>query len=325
MSTARQVAKVVAIGGGAVVGAAATAAGVLTVQGLNARREAGVRRTAAPYADGRYGGNRGVSLRLAILGDSLAAGLGAEYPYQTPGAILADTLSRQAKRPVVLTTIASVGARSDHLAAQVERALVVRPQIVVIIIGANDVTHIRPPRRQTRLLRRAIVELREAGAQVVVGTCPDLAASALLRPPARNFAHSQSRRLAGMQTKAALQAGALTVSLGDLLTPEFSTRPELFAADRFHPSPTGYEALAEVMTPAVLSAAGLGLAGLPELYHAPRTERLDTAIDEAVATAGTVLAPVTKPAQGERRRLTVLLKRRGTRRSEVVGEAGASS
>jgi lysophospholipase L1-like esterase len=319
------VAKVVAIGGGAVVGAAATAAGVLTAQGLNARREAGVRRTVPPYADGRYGGNRGVSLRLAVLGDSLAAGLGADYPYQTLGAILADNLSRQAKRPVVLSTIAAVGSRSDHLAAQVERALIVRPHIAVIIIGANDVTHFRPLRRQTKLLRQAIVQLREAGAQVVLGTCPDLSASSLFRPPARTVAHRQSRRLAGLQTKAALQAGAVTVSLADLLAPEFSMRPELFAADHFHPSPAGYEALAEVMTPAVLSAAGLGLAGLPEKYHPPRTERLLTAIDEAVATPGTVLAPVTDAASGERRRLTVLLQRRRAPRPAPAAEAGSSS
>ncbi len=313
VSAARQVAKIAAVGGSAAVGLAAAGAGVLTVQAITARREAGPRRTVPPYADGRYGGNRGVSLRLAVLGDSLAAGFGADFAHETPGAILAGRLARHAGRPVVLSTIAVVGARSDHLALQVERALIVRPNVAVILIGANDITHARPLRRQVRLLRSAIISLREEGVAVVLGTCPDLASTTLIRPPARHVVHRQSRRLAAMQTKAALQAGAITVSLGDTLGPEFTARPgELFAADRYHPNAIGYSALGEVLTPAVLSAAGLGLAGLPERYEAPRTERLLTAIDQAVATPGTILSPVNEPEPGERRTLaTLLLRRRG--------------
>lgn len=311
MSAARQVAKVAAVGSGAVLGLAATGAGVLTAQAITARREAGVRRTVPPYADGRYGGNRGVSLRLAMLGDSLAAGLGADHAHETAGAILAHRLANRAGRPVVLSTIAVVGARSDHLALQVDRALIVKPNVAVILVGPNDITHARPLRRQVRLLRSAILTLREHGVQVVVATCPDLGSTTLIRPPAHNVVRRQSRRLAAMQTKAALQAGASTVSLGDTLSPEFTARPgELFAADRYHPNATGYAALAEVLTPAVLSAAGFGLAGLPERYEAPRTERIAAAIDRAVETPGTILEPVTHPQPGERRTLARLLLRR---------------
>ncbi len=316
VTTVRQVGKAAVLSGGAVVAAAAAGAGVLTAQGMNARREAGVRRTVPPYADGRYGTSRTrrTSLRLAVLGDSLAAGLGAEYSFETPGAILANQLAQRAGRAVVLTTIATVGARSDHLAAQVERALVVRPSVALIVIGANDVTHFRPLNRQAGLLRTAIVALREAGSQVVVGTCPDVSSSTLFKPPARTVAHRQSRRLAALQTKAALQAGAITVSLVDTLSPEFAARPgELFAADRFHPNSVGYEALAQILWPAVLTAAGLEVAGLPERYNPPRTERIADAIDQAVATPGTVLTPVTTPPPGERRTLATLLARRSAR------------
>lgn len=291
---------------------AATGAGVLTAQAITARREAGPRRTSPPYADGRYGGNRGVSLRLAMIGDSLATGLGADYAHQTPGAMLAERLAQRSGRPVVLSTIAIVGARSDSLGVQVDRALVTRPNVAVIIIGANDITHVRPLRRQVRRLRDAILRLREAGVEVVVGTCPDLGTTTLIRRPARTVVHRQSLRLAELQTRAALQLGAITVSLGDTLGPEFRARPgELFAADRFHPNAHGYAALAEVLSPAVLGAAGLGLAGLPERYEAPRTERFRTAIDQAVLAPGTVIAPITAPPPNERRTLATLLLRRG--------------
>lgn len=299
------------MGGGAAVGAAAAAAGVLGTQALSARRKAGPRRTAPPYADGRYGGTRGVSLRLAMIGDSSAAGLGADYAYETPGALLAERLADRSGRPVVLSTIAVVGSRSDHLALQVERALIIKPHVAVILIGANDVTHFLPLRRQAGLLRTAILRLREEDVQVVIGTCPDLSTSTLIPPPSKQVARRQARRLAALQTEVALQVGATTVSLADLLGPEFHARNgDLFAADRFHPNAAGYAALAEVLSPAVLSAAGFGLAGLPARYEPVRTERWNDAIEHAVATPGTVLTPVLNAPTGERRRLATLLARR---------------
>lgn len=299
------------MGGGAVIGAAAATAGVLGTQALHARREAGPRRTVPPYADGRYGGSRGVSLRLAMIGDSAAAGLGADFAHQTPGALLAERLAARSGRPVVLSTVAVVGARSDHLALQVERALIIRPNVAVVIIGANDITHFRPLRRQAGLLRRAILQLREEGVAVVVATCPDVSTSSLIPPPSKQVAWRQSRRLASLQTRDALQVGATTVSLVDLLAAEFHARQsELFAADRYHPNAQGYAALAEVLSPAVLAAAGYGLATLPQRYDPPRTERMMTAIEAAISTPGTMLSPVADPPPGERRRLATLLLRR---------------
>jgi lysophospholipase L1-like esterase len=311
MTGVRQAARLTAIGGGAAAAAAAGAAGVIGFEILAARRSIGPRRTVPPYADGRYGGSHGTSLRLAVLGDSLAAGLGATYAFQTPGVMLAEVLAARAGRPVVLSTIAEVGARSDHLAAQVQRALVIRPHVVVMVIGANDVTHLLPMRRQVALQRRAILDLREGGSQVVLATCPNLGTVRVVGPPARQFARHQSRKMAARQMAAALQVGAHTVSLGDTLGPEFEARPaDLFGADRFHPSPEGYAALAEVLTPAVLSAAGFGLAGLPARYEPPRDERIVEAVEQAVAQPGTVLSPV-RPPQGERRRLARMLLHRG--------------
>jgi hypothetical protein len=44
------------------------------------------------------------------------------------------------------------------------------------------------------------------------------------------------------------------VSFADELGAEFSADPELFADDRFHPSPEGYERVTQVLFPAVLAA-----------------------------------------------------------------------
>ena len=84
-------------------------------------------------------------------------------------------------------------------------------------------------------------ELRAAGCEVVVGTCPDLGAIRPIKPPLRWLARRWSRQLAAAQTVAVVEAGGRTVSLGDLLGPAFEADPDrMFGADRFHPSAEGY-------------------------------------------------------------------------------------
>ena len=99
----------------AVTASLVAAAGVLTAEALEARRRIGRRTTTAPYADGRYGSGPGTSIRLAVLGDSGAAGLGADSPADTMGAILATALSEVSGRTVTLSNHAVIGAQTKDL------------------------------------------------------------------------------------------------------------------------------------------------------------------------------------------------------------------
>ena len=70
--------------------------------------------------------------------------------------------------------------------------------------------------------------------------------------------------MAAAQTVAVVEAGGRTVSLGDLLGPEFYERPhEMFSSDRFHPSPAGYARAAAALLPSVCAALGIWV-GEPE-------------------------------------------------------------
>ena len=143
-------------------------------------------------------------------------------------------------RPVELTNVAVIGAESPHLDGQLDRALerVASPDIAVILIGANDVTHRIERSLAVRHLEMAVRRLREAGAEVVVGTCPDLGAVEPLPQPLRYLARRWSRDLAAAQTVAVVEAGGRAVSVGDLLSDAFSAEPHvMFSQDRFHPSP----------------------------------------------------------------------------------------
>lgn len=204
----------------------------------------------------------GDPLELVVLGDSIAAGLGAERRKDTLGARLAKGLARRLHRPVSLRTAAIVGAESSLLAGQVEDLpSEYRPDLAVIVVGGNDVTHRVPVATSVRHLEVAIQRLQARGAAVIVGTCPDLGALRPVPQPLRALGSRLSRQLADAQAAAAARLGARAVSLRRAVGPFFVTQPdEMFSLDRFHPSAVGYRRTAEALLPALLDALERGRA-----------------------------------------------------------------
>jgi lysophospholipase L1-like esterase len=326
----RRIVKAAMVGGGGVLGIGAATAGVLAAQTEHARRTIGPRQSSAPYADGRYGRAKGTSLRLVMIGDSVAAGLGADRPRDTIGAVLAALVAEHGGREVVLNSVATVGARSRDLPDQVSRALPIRPHVAVVIIGGNDVTHAVRPQVSVRLLSEAVQRLRAAGVQVVVGTCPDLGTVRPIRPPLRWVARRLSRTLAAAQAVAVVQAGGRAVSLGDLLGPEFSLRPDhLFSSDQFHPSSAGYTAVAQVLASSVLAALVRGESGevLPDRIAPPTVAPLAQAAATSAARPGTELSATSAPrsAVGPSGRWGRVLRRGGPQRGSGTADPAADS
>ncbi|MDQ0613522.1 lysophospholipase L1-like esterase [Microbacterium sp. W4I4] len=198
----------------------------------------------------------GEPVDLLIIGDSVAAGLGATRPKETLGGRLAKSLAKRIGRPVRLRSLAVVGSESPDLAAQLDRlAPEDRADVAVIVVGGNDVTHRIPVAESVRHLVEAIDRLQARGARVVVGTCPDLGALRPVPQPLRTLASRLSRRLAEAQAEGTEQAGAASVSLGRTVGPLFLDEPEqMFSLDRFHPSALGYRRTAEALLPAVAAA-----------------------------------------------------------------------
>ncbi|OIJ63020.1 SGNH/GDSL hydrolase family protein [Streptomyces mangrovisoli] len=328
---ARRIAAGAAYGGGGVGLVGAAAVGLLLAEVRLAKRHVGNGNGSTPHvpvADGLYGigyDTPGVpALRLLVLGDSTAAGQGVHRAGQTPGALLASGLSAVAERPVRLRNVAQPGAQSDDLDRQVALALADpegAPDVCVIMIGANDVTHRMPPTRSVRHLAAAVRRLRTAGAEVVVGTCPDLGTIEPVQQPLRWIARRASRQLAAAQTIGTVEQGGRTVSLGDLLGPEFAANPrELFGPDNYHPSAEGYATAAMAVLPTMCAALGLWPAE-EERPDASRREGflpVARAAAEAASEAGTeVTAAMPTGPRGP----WALLKRRRRRRVQEPARA----
>lgn len=259
VSRARRIATAAAYGGGGISLLGVAATGLIISQIMAARRAIKPLDIGPQPCDGTYGDHHpGPNTTLALLGDSSAVGLGVTLSRETPGALLGSGLADISGHPVQVRSFAEVGARSADLPPQVAAAREIRPDVAVILIGGNDVINRVWPSVAVHHLEGAVRTLVDAGITVVVGTCPDLGTVAPIRPPLRWVARRWSRELAAAQTIAVVEAGARTVSLGDLLGPEFITnRGKFFSPDLFHPSAAGYAAVASVMLPTLAVALGM--------------------------------------------------------------------
>ena len=297
--------------------------GVLRAEAMVARRQIGNAEGEPPGATGWYGkGRPGPAIKVALLGDSSAAGYGVDTVQDTPGAHLASGLAEGADRRVYLRSVAFVGAQTRDLSRQIDRALTIEPHGAVILVGVNDVTHSRLPSESVRLLEAAVRRLPDAGAEVVVGTCPDLGTIEPIAPPLRQVARLWSRRLAAAQTIATVEAGGRTVSLGSVLGPEFSSTPALyFGPDRFHPSAAGYASLAAVLLPSVLAAVGVVPVEdlVPEAHRGEAILPISEAAVEAARTPGTEIdgTAISGATRGARGRWVQLRRRRRQPESDV--------
>lgn len=248
----------------ALIGGLLAARQVLRIQARLARRTIGkALGEEAHRADRTYKKKYGDRIELLILGDSIAAGLGAETPRQTLGAQLARRLAKRTHRAVRLHTAATVGAETSMLRAQLAGLPTrYRPHVAVVVVGGNDVTHrVRIPDSVAHLAE-AVSALQARGCEVVVGTCPDLSALRPVPQPLRALGGMSSRQLARAQREAVIELGARAVPLAHVVGPFFLARPdEMFAIDRFHPSGAGYRRTAKALLPSVLAAVGHDAAG----------------------------------------------------------------
>ena len=193
-------------------------------------------------------------LSLAVLGDSIAYGTGARSSSDALGPRLAAALTA-AGFDVSLQVLAVPGSASGDLAPQVERARRLRPDLAVVIVGANDLARFVPVPQATGALADAVRSLRALDADVVVVPAPDMSMVPFVPPVLRPAVQAACRVLQAEQTSVAESAGCTVASVAADVAGAFGSDPALFSHDRFHPSSAGYARIAAALTPYVLDAA----------------------------------------------------------------------
>jgi len=144
---------------------------------------------------------------------------------------------------VTLTNLAVSGARlGDVRRDQLPEAIGLRPDVVLLAAGANDVTGLTRLSSVRDHLTAIAKGLRRArcDAAIVVTASPDVGSAPRLAQPLRTLAGLNTRRLNGAIEGVVREQDLVLAPLAKRTGRRFRADRSLFAADGFHPSAAGY-------------------------------------------------------------------------------------
>lgn len=190
----------------------------------------------------------------AVLGDSTAAGQGGTYD---KGIAMSSARHLAKDREVELINLAASGATSsDVLNDQLNGLNGVTPDIVLISVGANDVTKLKGAQEVRENLDQIMnaVLSRNCDVKFILTGSPDMGTPPRLPQPLRAIAGYRSRQINRSVIDLVKEKRLTFAPIAEKTGPEFSRRPELFGQDRFHPNDEGYALWNKVIIEALDSA-----------------------------------------------------------------------
>lgn len=196
-------------------------------------------------------------VEMVMLGDSTVAGLGAETLEDSLVIQTAQRVADQLDRPVHARGLGVSGAVTadvrDEQIARIER----RVDVIVIVIGSNDVTHLTPPWRFDDLTRSMLKRALEHSpdAAVVLGGIPLFGEADALDQPLRAVVNAYASVLRGVQRETASSVDGVTfVNIATEASPRFVGVENAMSRDGFHPAAKGYGFWADALAPAIAKA-----------------------------------------------------------------------
>lgn len=221
---------------------------LLLAQGIRVRRRA----LRLPEAAGPREGSRGdgTPLRLLIVGDSSAAGVGAPHQDDALAGQLANCLAPTHR--VIWRVIARSGATTSATISRLEASPPGAFDVAVTALGVNDVTRGVPLSHWLTLQERlrTLLAAQFGVRHVIASGLPPMGAFPALPQPLRAVMGMGARRF-----DAALAARLSALETATHVSFDMNLTPDLMAEDGFHPGPRGYALWAERLAPAVRAAA----------------------------------------------------------------------
>jgi lysophospholipase L1-like esterase len=199
-------------------------------------------------------GSSGPTLKYVVPGDSTAAGIGGTYE---SGIAVSTARELAARNTVVMTNFAVSGARMhDVRTRQLEAAVRLRPDVVLLSAGANDVTHLTSVRSMRNDLRAIVQALVAANPDVniVITGSPDMGSPPRIPWLLRGIASWRTKRVNRMFREEAARHRLEFAPIAEATGPLFRRDRTLFASDAFHPNDRGYATWIPVLNEALAKA-----------------------------------------------------------------------
>jgi lysophospholipase L1-like esterase len=205
-----------------------------------------------PEAEGERSGEvgEGKLIRVLIVGDSSAAGVGVATQSQAFSGHLTRTLAQSSGRRVRWNLLARSGISSAHILPLVQQAAPPAADVAVVLLGVNDVIE-QLPTRHAVAHREVLADwlIAHCGVQhVVFSPLPPMGEFPALRPPLRWVVKADAKR----HDRALAQWAATRRDVWHVPIPMLTLSNASMAADGFHAGEPVYkicgEALAEFIS-----------------------------------------------------------------------------
>jgi lysophospholipase L1-like esterase len=218
--------------------AALLLAPVLLRQGARVRKRTPV----LPEAAGDRSGFEGAAdcrtpLRLLIVGESTAAGVGVAHQREGIAGRLAADIARRHGCAVTWAASARTGATARATERDLVRAAGPDQDLVVVVLGVNDVLRLHSRRRWRERMTRVLDALQPhlaAEGHIVLAGVPDLGAFPAMPQPLRAVLGWHAQALDDELRRLAVRRS------GVLHVPSPTLSDAAFAEDGFHPNADAY-------------------------------------------------------------------------------------
>ncbi|MGB2738932.1 MAG: SGNH/GDSL hydrolase family protein [Cognaticolwellia sp.] len=186
-----------------------------------------------------HSGN-GDSISLLIVGDSAAAGVGANLQEEALVGQLSSTLA--IKKQIQWKLVAKSGLTSTDIVKELESLPPQNFDLILVSVGVNDVTHFT---KQTQWVNNilTIVELLNTkfnADEVILSSIPPVHLFTALPQPLRWWLGIRAKKLNTLMATAVENSNKCSV-----LTVKLPFSPEYLAKDGFHPSTKAYKVWAD--------------------------------------------------------------------------------
>ncbi|MEN9451846.1 MAG: hypothetical protein RLZZ369_905 [Pseudomonadota bacterium] len=191
---------------------------------------------------------QGPALRVLILGDSAAAGVGVDHQSQALTGQLVQQLA--AHHQVSWTLLAQTGHNTQQVLAMLQQHPDDAFDVAVVSVGVNDVTSSVKPARWIAQQQSLIdlVQQRFGAQHIVLSPVPPMHRFPALPQPLRWFLGQRAHQL-----NRQLQSWSRTQAPCTLLQNDFPMQPDMMAADGFHPSAATYKLWADNVAQVILA------------------------------------------------------------------------